>query len=106
MPLNSSETSNFSEEREFCFPLFYKFISNSFTAPKRCEFFQKFRTTALGDCVVQKEEIADGIFVAETISKPKNDFILVKILNTREEDVTINNFQPNIQPLDNFDFCF
>lgn len=42
-------------------------------------------------------EIADGVFVGNSLHQPINNKILIPIMNTREESVTINNFKPDLE---------
>lgn len=108
--MNRQEQCNFGNseneqlEKKIVFPMYTK-NNSSFTIPKRCELIKKISTQAQEDCVLRKQEIADGVFIAETLVRPKNGEIQVKILNTREQDVTINNFKPILESLEDFELC-
>jgi hypothetical protein len=82
-------TSRVDEENqpELIFPVSAKDNSYSFVAPARCEIFKKILTNLNTDCVIRKQEVANGVYVAETIVRPRNGEIFVKILNTRNEEV-------------------
>lgn len=76
--------------------------SSQIKLPARCESIIKLSNNYKGDCVVMSSEIGEGIFVANTITRCVNGKISVKILNTRDEDVILNSFTPQIRPLNNY----
>lgn len=45
------------------------------------------------------------VFVAGAIVSPKENKIPVKFLNVRDQDVTLKNFTPQIDLLENYEFC-
>jgi len=100
-------TSRCDEENqpELIFPVSAKDNSYSFVAPARCEIFKKILTNLNTDCVIRKQEVANGVFVAETIVRPRNGEIFVKILNTRNEEVKISNFRPIVEEAQNYEIC-
>ncbi|KAJ8914285.1 hypothetical protein NQ315_011019 [Exocentrus adspersus] len=57
------------------------------------------------ECVVLPDEIGDGIFVAGGLVKPENGEVPIRILNTRAEQVTLTNFSPKLDKLDNYQLC-
>lgn len=62
--------------------------------PGRCEIIKYFEVDSNEDCVVLPEQLCEGNFVASSIATPVNGKIPVKILNTRESEVTLRNFKP------------
>jgi len=43
----------------------------------------------IGDGLVEKAEIASGVYLAESLVKVNNGHIITSILNTREQDVEL-----------------
>lgn len=91
-------------------PLNVYSISNSksqscIKLPSRSESILSVQTNIIGDFVVVSNEISEGIFVANLISKSVNGRIAVKVMNTREEKVILNCFTPEIKRFDDFD-CY
>lgn len=76
--------------------------SNQIKLASRSESIITIPSNSEGDSVVLSNEIGEGIFLANTITQCKNGKITVKILNTRDEEVIINNFTPQIRPLEDF----
>jgi hypothetical protein len=62
-------------------------------------------TNYTGDCVILSSENGEGIFIANSITCSKNGNIAVKILNTLDEDITLNNLTPEQRPLKDYN-CF
>lgn len=83
-------------------PLQSKFESVS-NIPPRCEIIKHFWVDDTDECVVLPDEIAEGVFIAALIVKPKSHVIPVRILNTNEKEVKIKNFKPNTSKLSNFE---
>lgn len=72
----------------------------------RCEVIIYFKVEILEDCVVMPEEICEGVFVAASLATPNaQNMIPVKILNVRDENIVIKNFNPKIQKLQDFHLC-
>uniref|UniRef100_A0A1Y1KWY5 Reverse transcriptase domain-containing protein n=1 Tax=Photinus pyralis TaxID=7054 RepID=A0A1Y1KWY5_PHOPY len=79
---------------------------NHFTIlPPRCEYTKYFNVSTNDDLVVLANEICEGVFVARTLVRPIDGKIPVKILNTREETINLNNFTPSIDNLSNYTVC-
>ncbi|CAG5034648.1 unnamed protein product [Parnassius apollo] len=51
------------------------------------------------DCFVCAREIEKDVFLAGTIVQPKNKRVPIKILNTRDEEIRLNNFTLDVEPL-------
>lgn len=92
MPLNVYSNNN--SKSQACIKL-----------PSRSESIIHVQTNMIGDFVVVSNEISEGIFVANSISKSVNGSIAVKLMNTREEEVILNCFTPEIKRLEDFD-CY
>ena len=69
--------------------------------PARMQVVKAINIEITEDSVILNQEIQKGIFVANTII-PAKGIPHIKIINTLETDVTINNFTPQIQPLKNY----
>lgn len=65
--------------------------------PPRCEYLVQFEVGTDKEMLCNSAEIADGVFVGNSLHQPLNNKILIPIMNTREESVTINNFNPNLE---------
>lgn len=65
--------------------------------PPRSETIGKVQTNIIGDFVIVSNEICEGIFIANSISRSVNGKIAVKMMNTREEEVILNCFTPEIK---------
>lgn len=75
------------------------------TIPSRCEIIEYLSINTEKECVVIPQEICEGVFLAGTVVKPKHNIIPVKILNTRETEVTLKNCVPEIHNLDKYQIC-
>jgi uncharacterized protein YcfL len=64
---------------------------NCFIVDECCESYKKIKTSANQECVVEPQEIAEGIFIASIVARPYQGEMTVKILNTRTEKVNIKN---------------
>lgn len=76
--------------------------SEILSIPSRSEYIAHIGTDVQGDYVIIPNEIANGVFIASTIVRPKKGKIPVRILNTREEMVNIKQFTPLMKPLSEF----
>lgn len=76
-----------------------------FDIPARCESIHFINTNLKEDCVVLSKEIQDGIFVASSIATPKNGLIPIKILNTTENNISLNKIETTIKSLGDFNVC-
>jgi RNase H-like domain found in reverse transcriptase/Reverse transcriptase (RNA-dependent DNA polymerase)/Integrase zinc binding domain/Integrase core domain len=56
-----------------------------------------------GDVVVESLEIGDGIYTARIITKAENGKVEIKVLNTRNEAVLVQNVQPKLEKIENFE---
>lgn len=98
-------TTNFGNSIELPFKYVNKHKHFSLTLPARSESIHYIDTTWIGDHVVNSQEICEGVFLANTISRSKNGKIPIKLLNIRENDVTISNFNPNVTKLEEYYVC-
>lgn len=75
--------------------------SNSLLIPPRSEtiHYIYLNTEVKGDCLVSARELEKDVFLAGTIVRPKNKRVPIKILNTRDEEVSLKNFVLNVEDL-------
>lgn len=79
--------------------------TNFLSIPPRCEKIFQIDCTSKNACVVLPDEIGNGIFLAGSICKPVNGKIHIQILNTRETQVNLNYFRPEIHKLSEYKIC-
>lgn len=80
-------------------------LSNSdycLSIPPRSEVIKFCKVDYEGDCVILSEELCDGVFVASIIAKAENGEIAVRFLNVNEREVSIKNFKPKVEHIQNF----
>lgn len=94
--------------REFCLDLQpsssrKKYISLS----PRCESVHFVPTRLNEDCVVLPTELCEGVFLASCIVRPVNGKIPIRILNTREEEISLSFFSQEVDKLSDYSIlCF
>lgn len=78
--------------------------SEILSVPPRSEYITFIKTDVCSehDYVILPNEIAKNVFIAATIVRSKKGKIPVRILNTREENVSIKQFKPVMKPLSEF----
>lgn len=76
-------------------------IIDNVTLGARTENIIYYPTDWKTDIVVEKMEVADGIYLGSTIETPENGFIKIAIINSREKDFVLNKSDINacITPL-------
>jgi hypothetical protein len=62
----------------------------------RCEVFRACLVEHDEDRITLPSEISKGVFVAGTLLRPTGGKVLVKFLDTRNEEVEISNFKPTV----------
>jgi len=77
------------------------YFMKNINIPPRCEIIQAISLDIEEDSVILNEEIMQGVIVANTIV-PSHGIAHIKILNTHNHPVTINNFSPKIHPLNKY----
>lgn len=75
------------------------------TIPARCESLHYIDSQITGDCVIDSQELCEGVYLANSITKPNNGKMVIRILNTRETDVVLNYFQVKTSPLNEYFIC-
>lgn len=75
------------------------------TVPARSESVHYLGAEYTYDCVVKSQELCDGVYIANTISRPVNGKVPVRILNTRDKDIPLSYFQVNVNKLNEYDIC-
>ncbi|KAG5870878.1 hypothetical protein JTB14_002558 [Gonioctena quinquepunctata] len=72
----------------------------------RCEAIKFVHVETSDDCVVLPSELCEGVFVAGCLARPdENNMIPVKILNIRDEEVLLKNFNPQIGKIEDYELC-
>lgn len=79
-----------------------KYIWN--VAP-RCESIHYIKTNYTEECVVICKELCEGIYLASSIVKPLNGLIPIRILNTTENTLTLENIEPEVHKLSDYSIC-
>ena len=59
----------------------------------------------IGEGLVEKAEIASGIYLADSLVKVNNGHIITSILNTREEEVELPNPVFDVIEMRDHDVC-
>ena len=84
----------------------YKMFSENpyfFTIEPRCEKILKINSFEVNeDKLILHEEIAQGIFVASALVRPHKQQISIRVLNTTENEVKIQNYIPKYHSLAEF----
>ena len=70
--------------------------------PKRCESTYWITSKHNTDRVFERTELCEGVFMSGSISRAKNGKIPIKILNTRENDVSIKWTEPKSTKADDY----
>lgn len=73
--------------------------------PARCEIIKYLKCDSTEDCVVIPDQICEGVFVAGCISRPVDNYIPIRFLNTNEKEIKIRNFKPYVEPLNFYSIC-
>lgn len=80
--------------------------NNLIKIPLRCEVIIRCKTNYVDDCVIIQEQPCENIFVAGVLAKPDKDkTIPVRVLNVSEQEVSLRNFKPRIDSLNNYSIC-
>lgn len=79
--------------------------NNHFNIPARSESIHFIRTCEIEECVVNGTELRKGIFVANTLVKPTNGKIPIRILNTTETDLVLTTISPTLYKASEYDVC-
>lgn len=99
--MTSTEGKEISLHLDFLKTNFNSYI----TLPARCESVHFIDTYLENDCVIAAQQLCEGVFVANTLSRPNNGKVAVRILNTRETDVNLNYLQLTTCSLDDYFIC-
>lgn len=77
--------------------------NNTFLSiPPRCEMTFYIDSVIKEDCVVLPKELCEGVFMAGSICKPNQGKIRILILNTRESQVNLNYFRPEVESFSDY----
>lgn len=94
-----------AEDKHCTLPIHNKLEnSNSLVIPPRSEtiHYIYLDKDVKDDCFVSAREIEKDVFLAGAIARPTNNRIPIKILNTGEEEVRLDNFEIKVEPLNNY----
>lgn len=78
---------------------------NGLTIPKRSESVHLIQTSISQECVVCASELKEGLYLASTLVTPINGRIPVRILNTTETDVYLQELRPTILLAKDYNIC-
>lgn len=67
--------------------------------PARTEAVVRFQTGDKFDIVCVSGEVAEGVFMGNTITRPKGGVAMVSVINSNPHSVTLTDFQPTVRPL-------
>lgn len=79
--------------------------NNCIIAPARSESIHYIETNINEECVVSSQELHEGVFLANIVTRPNNGKIPICILNTRDTDITLNNFEIRSSKLKDYIIC-
>lgn len=79
--------------------------NNYLAIPPRCEITCFVHTTFRGECVVLPKQLGEGVFLASVLVRPSNGKIPLKILNTRDTEVKLSYFAPDVVDSDEYTLC-
>lgn len=94
-----------SERIIFTFSTLKNKDDSVWTIPSRSESIHYIKTNLIGDYVVCSRELCEGVFLASSIVTPVHGKIPIRILNTTEENVTLNSIEPDICKLQDYYIC-
>lgn len=79
--------------------------NNFMIIPPRCEKIFYIDSCMENECLVLPKELCEGVFLASSITKPRDRKIAIQVLNTRDDTVNLSYFQPEIENLSNYSIC-
>lgn len=79
--------------------------SNYLEISPRCESIHYISTDIKGECLVCASELRDGVYLASSLVKPVCGRIPVKILNTTEDYVTLEQIKPTLHSVSDYNIC-
>lgn len=94
-----------SNNQRICLPTLRYTNEGFLFIPSRSESIHFISTTLKGDGVVCSKEICEGVFMANSIVSSRDGKIPIKILNTTERDLTLNNIEPVIHSVRDYECC-
>lgn len=75
------------------------------TVPSRCEKVFQIDSGMQEACVILPKELCEGVFIAGSICQPKQGKISIQILNTRDKEIGLNYFKPDVDKLSHYTIC-
>ena len=77
-------------------------ISNEIILPPRSENIVPIKTSIGTDFVCKNIQPLEGIFIGNSLCKSVNNTVHLSVINSRNEPVSVNNIDLEIEPLENF----
>ncbi|KAG7301395.1 hypothetical protein JYU34_014336 [Plutella xylostella] len=78
---------------------------NYLLIPPRSESVHFVQTCMTEDCVIFPMQLCEGVFLGGVIATPRDGKIPIQILNTRDDEVKLSNFNRNIRKLNDYTAC-
>ncbi|KAF9811840.1 hypothetical protein SFRURICE_021197 [Spodoptera frugiperda] len=88
---------------EISLPLY--FPNTSINIPARCESVHMLHTYETEESVICTSRLSEGVFIASALVKPINGMFPIRIINTTENDLTLDNINPIIHKATDYDTC-
>lgn len=88
---------------EISLPLY--FPNTSINIPARCESVHMLHTYETEESVICTSRLSEGVFIASALVKPINGMFPIRIINTTENDLTLDNINPIIHKATDYDVC-
>lgn len=71
--------------------------------PPRCEVIKFCFTDNTDECIIQNEEVCEGVLVGAAIVKAEGNKIPVRLLNVNEREIKLRNFRPKVESITNYE---
>lgn len=72
------------------------------TVGPREERIVEIRVNSLGDQFCPAQVLGEGVFLSNTILRPKNGIAYIGAINTNLHEITFQNFKPKLEPLERY----
>lgn len=79
--------------------------NNYISLQPRCESIHFINLNINQECIIAPSELCDGVFLASVLVSPRQGKIPIKILNTRDEEVRLSYFIPELLSLNDYSIC-
>lgn len=100
-------TLNYDDCQKVSLPLIMGSLGNNtfLKIPPRCEKIFYIQTVLTDTCVILPQQLGDGVFMAGSISNPINGKLPIQVLNTRENEVGLSYFNPQVEMVSEYTVC-